>query len=172
MFAQSKLISTILLLMAACSPHRVIDASEAEFDPLINLLKPDQGPAILKQCSRSTPERGSSYFTPTMQDVSAFETALQASLDANPIFLKELEWRKQGGLAAPAQVSKNWARDIVGLHRNGRRFLYGNYYPKRDRPATLSKSPVIICDGGPSFFGAEYDIEYRKITHLKFNGSI
>jgi len=27
-----------------------------------------------------------------------------------------------------------------------------------------------MCDGGPGFFGAEYDVEKDAISHLAFNG--
>jgi hypothetical protein len=31
---------------------------------------------------------------------------------------------------------------------------------------------MIVCDGGPQFFGAEYDVEAGRISHLAFNGSL
>jgi hypothetical protein len=30
--------------------------------------------------------------------------------------------------------------------------------------------PVVVCDGGPAFFGVEYDPEKKTFTHFEFNG--
>jgi hypothetical protein len=34
------------------------------------------------------------------------------------------------------------------------------------------EQPMIVCDGGPQFFGAEFDISAKRITRIDFNGSI
>ena len=48
--------------------------------------------------------------------------------------------------------------------RGGRRFLYGNFYPRSadevsPDPDQWRREPVMVCDGGPAFFGVEYDVE-------------
>jgi len=30
----------------------------------------------------------------------------------------------------------------------------------------------MVCDGGPAFFGVEYDVAARRFTHFGFNGSL
>ena len=37
-------------------------------------------------------------------------------------------------------------------------------------PERWRREPVIVCDGGPSFFGVEYDVERGQFTHIAYNG--
>ena len=34
------------------------------------------------------------------------------------------------------------------------------------------EGPTDVCDGGPVFFGAEYDTNSKTITHWAFNGPL
>ena len=45
--------------------------------------------------------------------------------------------------------------------------IYGNFAPLEYRN---DQGAVIVCDGGPAFFGVEYDVERRQITGMAFNG--
>ena len=61
----------------------------------------------------------------------------------------------------------------MGIVRNGRRYIYGNYFPRSDAGLVPLNDPtrlVLICDGGPAYFGVEYDVQRRRVTHLAFNG--
>ena len=68
---------------------------------------------------------------------------------------------------------KGWIRQYVGIVRGGKRFLYGNFAPGWIEQYTPERRerPITLCDGGPSFFGAEYDVEMDAISHLAFNGT-
>ena len=67
-----------------------------------------------------------------------------------------------------------WQRQYAGLVRNGSRFIYGSFFPAdaQNELAGWRERPMIVCDGGPQFFGAEYDVEAGRISHLAFNGSL
>ncbi len=52
---------------------------------------------------------------------------------------------------------------------DGRRKIYGNFAPLGIGIGNR-RGPVMVCDGGPAFFGVEYDVERREITGLAFNG--
>jgi len=64
-----------------------------------------------------------------------------------------------------------WQREFIGIIRNGRFILYGNYLPA-DVTVDPGHLPTGVCDGGPVFFGVEYDVDTGAITHLAFNGAM
>lgn len=119
---------------------------------------------ILRQCSRSVPEPGEAGWQPNGADIAALEAELPAALNGRP------EARDRDMTGAPS----GWRRQYVGLIRGGRRLVYGNFFPRG--PAENSSRfdwramPVVVCDGGPVFFGVEYDVAGGRITHLAFNG--
>lgn len=60
-------------------------------------------------------------------------------------------------------------RQYAGFTRGGRRMIYLNAFGLRDDPKWKSRA-VVVCDGGPSFFGAVYDVQARRWSELSFNG--
>jgi len=115
-------------------------------------------PTILGQCSRAVPTAGEAAWTSSAADIAAFERALPAALvKARP---------KENWAAFP----EAWDREYVGIVRQGKRFVYGNFLV-RDPHIGINR-PAIVCDGGPPFFGAEWDVQSRTISHLAFNGSV
>jgi hypothetical protein len=122
-------------------------------------------PTILRQCSRQSPAAGESSWQPSAAEIVALETAAAAALRARQE-TNDPDW---------SGFPDNWRRQYVGLVRGGRRFIYGNAYPRDVGPDPRSpdqwrRAPVIVCDGGPSFFGVEYDVAGRRITQFAFNG--
>ena len=124
---------------------------------------------MLHQCSRATPQPGEAAWQPGAGDIAALEQALPAALHARPetrapLYPTDRNW---------ARVPLGWQRQYVGLARGGRRYVYGNYFPQsEDRPFDWRTQPIVICDGGPVFFGVEWDVEARRFTHIAFNGSL
>jgi hypothetical protein len=128
--------------------------------------------ALLDQCSRDAPARGESSFQPALADIAAMEDAVAVALAK----------RLAGGATEPAvrdiaALRRGWSGDFIGIVRQGKRFIYASYGPV-DRDAVIAPRPVettaprLMCDGGPDYFGAEYDVAARAITHLAFNGAI
>ena len=129
------------------------------------VLPGNQANLVLHQCSRPVPVRGAATWQPSPADIAALEAALPAALAT------------QNPPGAPdwSPVPEGWRRQYVGLVRGGRRFLYGNFYPRsadngRPDPEQWRREPVMVCDGGPIFFGVEYDVEAGRFTHFGFNG--
>ncbi|NIJ18380.1 hypothetical protein FHS95_000049 [Sphingomonas naasensis] len=118
---------------------------------------------MLEQCARSTPVAGEAGWKPQAGDIARLEAALPAAL-------ARIRAAHPGALdGAPAR----WIRQYVGIVRGGRRYVYGNFAPGgemfgKDR---WRDEPLIVCDGGVGFFGAEFDVEIGNFTHLDFNGS-
>jgi hypothetical protein len=40
------------------------------------------------------------------------------------------------------------------------------------RDPDWSRLTIVICDGGRSFFGVEYDVESHRLVDIEFNGAI
>ncbi len=62
-----------------------------------------------------------------------------------------------------------YSREYAAYLSDGRRKIYGNFAPLGIGIGNR-RGPVMVCDGGPAFFGVEYDVERREITGLAFNG--
>ena len=111
---------------------------------------------------------------PAAQDILALETGLAAALQAR----REIRSPRDPGDPDWARAPQGWRRQYVGIVRNGRRFIYGNFLPKQfGEELTLGESqwrtePIPVCDGGPSFFGVEYDVEAGRFDQIAFNGSL
>ena len=149
----------LVLFLTACRP------AGAALPPDAVVLPGSTVATMLHQCSRSAPDAGEGTWQPGESDIAALETALPAALAARP------EGREL------ARAPNGWLRQYVGIVRGGRRFVYGNFFPREtarhgDDTQSWRREPVLVCDGGPVFFGAEYDVESRRLTQFAFNGAI
>jgi hypothetical protein len=127
------------------------------------ILPREAGDRLYDQCSRSTPPAATGFWQPEPHDIARLET----------VFLQSVAERAAAlGLDLSA-FSTRWRRQYVGTVHDGRRFIYGNFFPADDElpGADWRREAIKICDGGPDFFGAEFDVAARTITHLAFNGS-
>jgi hypothetical protein len=127
---------------------------------------------MLHQCSRSAPRPGEATWQPAESDVAALEAALPAALMSRP----EIRVEHYSSEPIWARFPQGWRRQYVGIVRGGRHFLYGNFYSGESAADSMGdrwrREPVLICDGGPYFFGAEYDVEAGRFTQIAFNGSL
>jgi hypothetical protein len=63
-------------------------------------------------------------------------------------------------------------RQYLGVVRGGRSFIYVNLF-RLGKPSDDWRShAVVVCDGGPNFFGVEYDLSAGRFHHIGFNGSV
>lgn len=159
-----------LVFLAACgasvdgaAPPATGTSTEMPADAVV--LPAAAMPTILRQCSRQSPAAGEGSWEPSAAEIVALEAAATAALRA----------RQEPNDPDWSRFPDDWRRQYVGFVRGGRRFIYGNAYPREiDRhardPDQWRREPAIVCDGGPSFFGVEYDVEAGRITQLAFNG--
>ena len=149
----------LALSIAACTPAGAALPADAV------VLPETMARSLLGQCSRQSPEVGEATWQPAEADILALEAALPAALRAQP---------PRAGGEDLARVPQGWRRQYVGIVRAGRRFVYGNFVPidatSHGEPDRWRREPIIVCDGGPAFFGVEYDVQGRGITHLAYNG--
>lgn len=129
------------------------------------IFDPSLTAKMLQQCSRSTPKPGEAGWTPSALDIEKLEAKLPAALA-----LVRPDLRKRKELAV---VPKGWLRQYVGIVRGGHRYIYGNFVPDYAQAQVRMEwreQPLGVCDGGPGFFGAEYDVEIGMFSHIAFNG--
>ena len=79
-------------------------------------------------------------------------------------------------VSARERNASDYCVQCVGVIRAGRRLVYLNGFQRHPAIGIGSDGdgwravPVIVCDGGQGFFGAEYDPQTRRIMRLVFNG--
>jgi hypothetical protein len=159
-FAQQSITRAIARLASAA----LLSCSSASLPEGVSILPGSAVGAMLNQCSRQAPAAGEGGWQPVASDILQLESRLQAALREQKTW-EPVDW---------SNAPQAWNRQYVGLVREGRRYIYGNFLP-RDQQALILDSaadPIIVCDGGAANFGVEYDVEARRFTHFGLNRSI
>jgi hypothetical protein len=125
---------------------------------------------ILMQCSRSVPQPGEPFWSPTPAQIEELEKRLPAYL------------RQQRHAEHADQLSKS-LRQYVGITVEGRKVIYLNAFhpdvlripgckPSEGKDCQLPwhQRAIQVCDGGDDFWGVEYDPESKTFNGLAFNG--
>jgi hypothetical protein len=125
------------------------------------ILHADAGQSLLRQCSRDAPANVSQFWDPSGEQIQKLELLL-------PKYVGNDAGQK---LRIPGNVE--YHRQYIGIVVNGKRLIYGNFYPA-DFPDYLDEKsrPVVVCDGGPAFWGIVFDPEANLFLDLKVNGSV
>ncbi|MDQ4080325.1 MAG: hypothetical protein M3125_06155 [Gemmatimonadota bacterium] len=150
-------------------------------------------PHVLTQCSRGTPRGVAGFWRPTPADVAVAEGAVDRALilALDSLLARDAaglpEWLKEPRASWPDQYYRQYA----GLrHRDGRRTIYVNgvavgwplelsqrvaqhdttHSHPFSKPDWWRYSAATVCDGGESFFGAEYDPLSKRVLSFQFNG--
>ncbi len=131
------------------------------------ILPVDAGLTLLKQCSRDAPANVSQFWNPSAVQIERLESLLPKYVRAG------VDPRRH----VPGNVE--YHRQYVGIVVGGRRLIYGNFYPAAAfRPTGPSdrfdekSTPVVVCDGGPAFWGVVFDPESNAFLDLQVNGSV
>jgi len=125
------------------------------------ILPVDAGQSLLRQCSRAAPANVSQFWNPSPEQIQKLELLL-------PKYVRYGAGRKPG---IPDDVE--YHRQYVGIVVNGKRLIYGNFYPVSVSGYFDEKStPVIICDGGAAFWGIVFEPESNVFLDLQVNGSV
>lgn len=122
------------------------------------ILPVNAGQSLLRQCSRGTPNV-SQFWNPSPEQIQKLESLLPQYLrhgtDRNPSIPDNVEYHRQ----------------YVGIVVNGKRLIYGNFYPASVSDIFDEKStPVVVCDGGASFWGIVFEPESSVFLDLQVNG--
>jgi len=138
----------------------IAKAAELPHDAVV--LPGSMAPAMLHQCSRRAPPMGESTWQPSADDILKLEELLPKALMAQAA-KGDPDWSR-----APS----GWRRQYAGIVLKGRRLIYGNYFALGNESGSWRNVPVIICDGGPAFFGVTFDVSAGRFADLAFNGAI
>ena len=150
-------------------------------------------PHVLTQCSRSAPRGVVGFWRPTLADVAAAEDAVDRALvhALDSVIARDSVGEPEWVTRPRADWPDQYYRQYAGLiYRNGRRTIYVNglaagwpgELSERVRPDEATSSHpfakpdwwrsnvATVCDGGESFFGAEYDPSSKRVLSFQFNG--
>ena len=127
---------------------------------------------LLHQCSRGVPGPVEGTWMPSAVQIAELEARLPGALD--DVLTKRGDHQKR---------SRDFLRQYGGFIVGGRRLIYMNAFPRfllgdeksasaeRHRPVPDWRVVVEgVCDGGPGFFGVEYDPAMKTFSHFEFNG--
>jgi len=132
------------------------------------ILPASSGKELLTQCSRQVPTAVVEYWQPSASEIAEVESSLETYLVS----------REKEGKAIPPKGS-GYRRQYVGFvarvgaNHKTERFIYGNFYPYTLPEAELkseSSRPVMVCDGGPAFWGIVYRLSTKTFEQIAFNG--
>lgn len=152
--------------------NKSIGQSDSLKLPVSFILDSSKGPELLRQCSRAIPAHITAYWTLSLTDKINLEASFYKieSLTANECCI----------LGFKLKTYKGFAFQYVGVIIKKRKYVYINAFPESELEEYLkmsivvdiSKSPMIICDGGSNYWGALYDIKTKTFSHLSFNVSL
>lgn len=122
------------------------------------VLSDGEAMAVLKQCSRSAPDSVTGTWRIPPETIAKMESDLA----------------KLPSQASGIEHITAFERQYTGLVlRGGRHVIYINAFPSHaggtGRDSWREKA-VVVCDGGPAFWGAVYDTQTRQFSQFAFNG--
>lgn len=158
-------LALVVVIIFSC----LLSNAQIAFVPKYStILKADKGKAIMAQCSRSIPEGITDYFDLAPTDI--------AKLDSN---FKRILYIKSEGCCIVRSTVKNldkYAYQFIGVTVVKQKFIYINAFAidTSKEPVQLKTgwevNPVIVCDGGASFWGALFKISDATFSELAING--
>jgi hypothetical protein len=137
------------------------------------VLPAEHAAGVLRQPSRAVPVVDATW-TPEASIIEEIAPALTAALQPR------LDTRNAKAAAPPGRSPRRPLRtsdyfvQCIGIIRGGQQLVYLNgchrWLIARSGSKLWRTAPIVVCDGGSSLFGAEYDPVTRQISALIFNG--
>lgn len=125
----------------------------------IFVLTTSKGPALLKQCSRDTPQDVDGFWVPSSEEVAELEARLEPFLKAS----------SSGRRVLPLD---QYHRQYIGFTKHGKHYIYGSFYavPGAFVAKYEASEPVLVCDGGSHLWGVVFSVDSKTFMDLAFNG--
>lgn len=125
------------------------------------ILTGPQALDLLRPCSRIGPVNVQRQWTPTSQDIQRLESALRA-------FHAQLMKRvtdPRFNLSLDA-----YHRQYAGFVSGGRSVIYLNLWRTAAPPTWWRDQAALVCDGGPTNWGVEWEVSTGRFLNPAFNG--
>lgn len=172
----------LVLLLSCGAPadqtaHRDRAVAEDILNPSAGAVLPvASGPELTEGCTRGGPRGIVEYFSPTPNEVRSLELRLATALDQE---------RRRRSLPPV----NDYLRQYIGIARaGGRKAIFVNAFPRAhlnalnrllpDLPKKNASDadtvewrehPVVVCDGGPAFWSAEFDLKTASFRNFRYN---
>jgi hypothetical protein len=117
------------------------------------IFPPVFGPRLLAQCSRATLGAGSGYWLVPRADIEIVESVVAAYVNKKTTEVSVTDLQ-------------SYQRQYVGVMRANKKSIYVSFIPSAATGEEWRSVPFQQCHSGPSFFGAEVDMESQSVTHL------
>lgn len=157
-----------IIILITCSTINAYSQQDKFVPEYSTIMPSDIGISLLKQCSRSAPNKVDICFDLTTNDLWKLENNFKKVLK-----IKAADCCLLGGVIKDL---KNYAFQYTGLIIKNKKYIYINAF-KLYTPEDLTTiyknwktSPIIVCDGGESYWGVLYDLETGQFTQLSMNG--
>ena len=127
------------------------------------VLSPSHAREALHQCSRSSPENVDGTWIISPADIAKLENSLSK--------LSALVSRDCCIVGRSVSCPTSYFRQYAGITISGKKYIYINAFELGALASRSRNQPLLVCDGGESFWGALYDPESGEFSQLAFNGS-
>jgi hypothetical protein len=159
-----KKVLIILLTILVTSAFGQDTSFEPKYSTILNA---DKGERLLRQCSRSIPKKISSYWTPNEVDIR--------TLEKHFLKVKNVTATDCCLVNGSIQTLDNSAFQYVGVTIKKKKYIYINaFYADFNELKSLhdkwKTEPVVVCDGGDSYWGVLFDLDSLKFRDLAING--
>ena len=158
------LLTSILLIIntSFCQVDKFVPEMKAN-------LSMEYGEKLIKQCSRFSVEKVDGFFNIVESEIT--------DLEVNFKKLYKLKSTNCCNKGYKISDLKHYGYQYVGVIVNGEKYIYINAFDIESSEMFLNSDdwktkPLIICDGGPSYWGVLYNIKKKKFKDLSMNGSI
>jgi hypothetical protein len=146
--------SGVLVRMGIVVALLSVGASWAQDRKPFVVLPAGEAQAVNQLCSRNGPKVENGW-APEERDIEALEARLG-----------NIKSERHGSISNPFSSY----RQYVGIVVAGRRVIYVNAFPPQVSLKDWKTRLVSVCDGGPSFWGIQFDPSDDKFFDLEMNG--
>ena len=162
-----KVLFSILVLLL--SIQHTVTGQNLKFAPkYITILDPSQAKKMLEQCSRGKIKKINNTWTIQQKDKIVLENNFQKIYKIKAKDCCQMNMR--------VDTLNKYAFQLIGIIINSKTYIYINAFEVGSREELEENykywrtAPVIVCDGGESFWGIFFDINKKTFEHLAFNG--
>jgi hypothetical protein len=146
--------SRVFVLMGIVVSLWFVSASWAQERKPFVVLPASQALAVNQLCSRPGPKVEGGW-VPEERDTQALEARLG-----------DVTSERHGTISNPF----SFYRQYVGIVVAGKRLIYVNAFPPQVGLKDWKTRLMSVCDGGPSFWGIQFDPTDDKFFDLEMNG--